>query len=451
MGALSAASGLTQAIDKMLRSFQATERAISTVSLNVANVSTPGYVRQIPIVQPDSIVSSGHSGQKGVSRRVELLEREIRARQQTASAAGQSRVLAERLESALPLESGALSSQLDQLFRAFSELSVNPNQDAPRRNVLDQAERVASGFRDLAGALRRERTTTDAELRQAVSSVNDLTSRLVRLNQSARQLGAESDPQVEAERYHLLEQLSEYLEINAVSQPDGSMTVFGGNGEPLVLADISYPLQLAASSGGVEILDHRGIDIQESLRGGKLTALVEHRNQRLPQIHDQIDGLASGLATQINAQWLAGTGRTGNPPAAALFRWTAGDEALTLAVNTQSLDDVPAASALAPGGNGNAIALAQLRESPIMGTSNATDAYADISAQIGRSVTRARDEEALEQAVLAESKALRERISGVSLDEEAAEMIKLQTAYEASAKMLRTLDEMTRVVLDMFR
>lgn len=445
MGGFTAVTNLTTAIQKVTKSFSANEAAIAVVSNNVANISTPGYARQVPIVDVTSDTPSAP-----ITRRQTLLEGEVRSRQQAASFAGESLNLAQQLEGLIPVAGqGGLDQTISGLFESFSTLSANPNSQSSRQAVLDQAKAFSSGFQRLGQSITTQTSQTDTKIRESVSQVNQLADQLAKLNQSTR--NAALNPEVDAQRYALLDQLSQQIEVNPVAQPDGTLSIYIGNGEPLVLGDQAYGLNATFTSTSAGVQDYRGASIEGNLRGGILTAQLLHRNEVLPQTQASLNNLAKGLADSINAQWNAGLDQNGATPASNLFTYIAGAEAGTLSVTAGlTTADVPAASGGAAGGNGNALALAQLRNSPVAGANSASDAYADLASQIGRTVSKASEDQKLETSVLTEAQSLRDKASGVSLDQEAADLIRLQRAYQASAQMLKTLDELTNTVINIF-
>jgi flagellar hook-associated protein 1 len=445
-------STLNTAMTGVTQALQSQQRAMSKVSQNVANVSTPGYARQVPTTDQDSIFSRNY---QITDRRAWMLESQVRARQNTLAGATEARTLAERLEASVPVGQGSVPAALDQLYASFSELSVNPSQATSRRAVLEQAQRVASVFRKTAGNLQKETAAADSEVQRTITQINNLSREIADINTSARKLGLTDDPQVQAQRTELLENLAELVPINPIFNDDGSLTVFMTNGEPLILAEEAMTLRAVPTGSGMQIFDSRNVSIEQTLQsqaqGGKLASQLEYRNSIVPQTQTQLDGLATAFATNINSQWIAGLDASGNAPTTGLFTWNATSPAVTLQVNALSENDVPAASAGNPGGNGNALALARTRESPLIGSSTATEVYADLAAGTGRRVSRAESDERLESGMLAVAQNLRDRVSGVSLDQEATELVQLQTAYEASARVLRTINELSQTVIDMMR
>src|SRR5690606_36823173 len=106
-----------------------------------------------------------------------------------------------------------------------------------------------------------------------------------------------------------------------------------------------------------------------------------------------------------------------------------------------------------PGDNRVAIAISKLQHEKIVGNAEATleEHYLKSVGKIGLSVSKARIDTEQSMGILAQAKSIKERISGVSIDEETANMVKYQHAYEASARVIRAADEMFQTVLGIMR
>ena len=102
-----------------------------------------------------------------------------------------------------------------------------------------------------------------------------------------------------------------------------------------------------------------------------------------------------------------------------------------------------------PGGNGNALALAGLETAPTVNGLTFAGAYGALVAAVGRDSADATDNRALRQQLLAQARSQRSESSGVSLDEEAIRLVEYQRAYQAMAKLVTALDQMTETTLNL--
>jgi flagellar hook-associated protein 1 FlgK len=108
-----------------------------------------------------------------------------------------------------------------------------------------------------------------------------------------------------------------------------------------------------------------------------------------------------------------------------------------------------ASSPGAPGGNGNALALSALGTSPILNGYTFSTFYGNLSATVGQDVANASDSKSIQTQLLAQAQAHRTAASGVSLDEEAVRLVDFQRAYQATAKMVSVLDQLSQDTINM--
>jgi flagellar hook-associated protein 1 len=108
-----------------------------------------------------------------------------------------------------------------------------------------------------------------------------------------------------------------------------------------------------------------------------------------------------------------------------------------------------AASVGSAGGNGNALALSALGTSTVLNGFSFTAFYGNLSANVGRDVASATDSQTVQTQLLAQARAQRTSLSGVSLDEEAVRLVEFQRAYQATAKMVTVLDQLSLDTINM--
>jgi flagellar hook-associated protein 1 FlgK len=147
-----------------------------------------------------------------------------------------------------------------------------------------------------------------------------------------------------------------------------------------------------------------------------------------------------------------GVDRNGAPPAMGLFAYNLpGDAASTIAVTAIAPAEIAAALPAAPGGNGNAIAIAQLAETPVIGGFTFTQYFGNLGARVGRDVAAARQDHRQYQDTAAYARAQRTEQTGVSLDQEAARLLQFQQAYQAAGKLVSVLSSLTETLLNIVR
>src|SRR5262249_12602044 len=153
--------------------------------------------------------------------------------------------------------------------------------------------------------------------------------------------------------------------FTTIKNSNGAISVAIGGQAPLVIGDTAFPVTVDPSSGQTAILDGQGNDITAKISQGRLGALIQEKNVTLPSYMTDLNTLAQSLADTVNGQLAQGIDQNGNIPSTPLFSYDqTSDAASSIGVNNLTPDQIAAASAGAPSGNGNAVALAQLATSP---------------------------------------------------------------------------------------
>jgi flagellar hook-associated protein 1 FlgK len=368
---------------------------------------------------------------------------------------------------------------LNQLFQNFSSWSVTPGDAASRQSVMDSARQVAQSFQQAAANLAKASSDTGQQIQQTVAQINSLASQLQTDNQEVIQ-GHRGDAGLDAQMHSTLEQLAEYADITATIQPDGTVTVLLGGQTPLVMGTHQYnlnvsfttpasaPPTVAGGAAPARLIDAQGNDVTAVVSQGQLAGQLNIYNNVLPSLggnayqQGDINLMAQTVADRINQILTAGNISDGPPPVPGvpLFTYTAGSPtsvARTLAVSNAI---TPATlAAIAPGppyvSNGAALQLAGLAspQNPadeINGFSYA-QFYGNLAAGIGRQSQDAKSQLSVQQQTVAQARSLRSQSSGVSLNDEAAQLVQFQSAYEANSKMVSVLDQLTQATINMIQ
>ncbi len=120
-------------------------------------------------------------------------------------------------------------------------------------------------------------------------------------------------------------------------------------------------------------------------------------------------------------------------------------------MNALTPDQVAAALPSAPGGNGNAIAIAQLANQPVAGGFTFTEAFGNLGSKVGRDVSSAQNEQQRYQDSVAQARQFRTDQTGVSLDEQAALLLQFQQAYQAVGKLISIVNDLTETVMNIIQ
>ncbi len=438
---------------------RAFSQGLNVVQNNVANASTPGFVKQTQDFEVKSFdITRGLTGGVAIgpllNSRDEYAEQTVRRQQSAASAADQRAGDLSQLEPIFDLSSNSgVSGTLGKLFDSFSQLSVAPNSNSARQGVLDRAKEAARAINQSAGALIGASTTVDHQISSTVDGVNQLLDQIASLNVEYRKSAdAGNDPSLDAKVHSTLEELSQFVDFTATKADDGSFTIQIGGQTTAVVGDHVYKLNADFGGTSARVLNFSGTDITTQIASGKLSALLQERNQTIPSYASDLNTLASGLADSVNSALGGGLDANGNVPTTALFSYDVSlGAAQTLSVNALSPSDIAAASATSPGGNGNALALADLAKSQQINGFTFTEFYGNLGGRVGRDVASARGDQQSAGALLAQARTFRSDSSGVSLDEEAAKLIEFQKSYQASAKLLSVLNDLTDTLIGLIK
>lgn len=451
--------GLTVSLQNAASAQRAFDRALQTVQNNVSNVYTPGYARQRATFRnspfnPDEGLPGGVRSGVLQDTRGRYAEGAVRDQQGRLHYDQQLQADLSRLEKAFAINSpNAIPSALSSFFNSFSQLSVNPNDKLLRQTVIDESKAVAGSFQLTSTEIARASAQADSQIRDSVTSINDRISQLQQINKQRRLTpNASHDAGLDAEVYATLEEISQYAKVQPLFQPDGTVTVYLNGRTPLLVGENQYRIYHDPTNAATAIRDSENRDITAQIDDGKLGASLRLRNRILPGYATDLNALAKGVADQVNLQQRAGVTPAGTAPVSDIFVYdSALGEAGTIAVTAITADDLTAALPTAPGGNGNALNQAELARTKTINGLNFSEYFGSIGAHFGRDLQTSRANTKTGESLLAQTRNYRQEISGVNLDEAAAELVQYQRAYQASAELFRVLNQLTETTLGLLR
>jgi flagellar hook-associated protein 1 FlgK len=455
---------------------QAFQRSVAVAQNNVVNASTPGYVRQGVALSaldfnPAAGLAGGVAAGDLVSSRNAFAEAAVRRELSLLGDAEQSATQLAWLESAVDLNDAAgIPAALDRLYTAFRSWSIAPSSSSERENVHAAATNLATAFNRTAQALNQSSADARDQIVTTLDNINTLTDRIRTYNEDRRRGGA-NDAGVEAKIHVALEQLSELVDVQALWQPDGTVTVLAGNQAPLVVGDRQYSLKAdfvhteAAplypdAPTPVTISDASGNDVTSLLSGGKLGALIRYRNETSAEYLGDannlgsLNRLAKQVADRVNTILAAGYPHVDPPYNLFVYGSSSIAIAHSVSVNPTLLPALmQATDPTAPPINDTPLKLADLTtwRDPALEGLTFTAYFGKLSASAGRLVAEANEERDSRQLLATQARTVRDDISGISLDEEAVRMMEFQRAYEATSRVVSALDEMSRIAVNLGR
>ncbi len=446
------------------RALEAQRFALDATGQNIANVNTPGYSRRVvdfAAVPPYDKYSAG----SGVtvsdlrSQRDLLIERRL---DQESTAAHRETALAGALglaELALGTSGASVDSRLSEFFDSFSRLADNPMSPVARQEVVLQGQNLASAIRGTYDRLAEARRDANTRIGTAIGEINAIAARIAAINESIAIAG--QDPaglHMADEQASLARQLATLTDINVLHRPGGGMDIDIAGGRALVVGTTSYDLVGTMAGGdGMLQVSINGTDITQEITGGQIGGLLVARDQRIPTYLAALDEQAYALADTVNTIHAAGydldgdTGQNFFGFSTAISGSTGAARALIVdPAITSDPTRIAAAGAPLPADNQAARALADARDSRVLngGTATLSEGWGNFVYRVGRDVQTARQESAMRQEVVLQVETLRDQVSGVSLDEEAMQLMRYQRAYEANARFFSVVDETLDMLLN---
>lgn len=453
------------------RALRASQTGVAVASHNIANVNTPGYSRQtvqLSASAPDEVygwLAKGVNIGTGVNIDGIKGNRDqfIATRLQTETAIN-GRLTAER-DALIPVEAaynstggGGLNTALSEFFGAFRDLEANPTSTGVRTSVVEKGKTLSSAFRSTRARLVEIREQADQQVRANVDTVNDLSERVAKLNREIRVAesnGVNSSDLVD-QRGELINQVAQLTGARSTINDDGTVSLTLADGRALVYDDQYVALTVSDTPpDGLATVNLEGE--AAAIGDGALRGLQNAINSIGGQIQS-LDDLAASVAGRVNTVHSSGadlTGAAGTPFFATPVSGAITAENIDVSATIQSNPRrVVAAAAGAGGGDGSvARSIAALLSDTTSVVGTTTDSFANVFASLvssaGEAVKSADDELQTQSAILAQTQAQRDSISGVSLDEEAINLLQYQKAYEAAARFLRVADEMTQTILQL--
>ena len=458
MGSLSAS--LSIAVGSML----AEQGAIETTSNNIANVNTPGYSRQranLAEISPLEIGSitfgTGVQLQNVTSLRDSILD--LRVNQETQQQGKLNAFLAggQQIQVLFNETSGTgLQAPLTAFFSSLQQLSVNPSDLNARQGVLTASQNLAHAFNQASNNLSTQQYNTDLAVKQSVSQINSLSHQIAQVNlevASALGSGSNAGPFID-ERQQLISQLSNYVDVSIVDAGDGTVTLTTSNGTPLVVAGQSYALSAQANPvTGFQDVYSNGKNITSQITSGQLAGQIQIRDQEIPSIQNSLDTLAYNLSSAVNTQQQAGfdlNGVAGGPLFTPLAQQTGAAAALSVAISDPN--KIAASGAAGPGNTGdnqNANALLALQNQQFINGQTPLGFYSGLVFQIGNDVSAAQTQQQSGSLVLQQIQNLQGAVSGVDVNEEAANLMRFQNAYQASAQVTSVINSLLQTTINM--
>lgn len=459
---------LTSALGNALTGLAANARRTDVIAGNLANMQTPGYA---PRVLGAEALLEGGVRVTGITRRLDPVLLGDRRLADSAAAGAETRAaFAAAVAREIPTADtpGSLSDRLGLLEAALVTASARPEDDLRLAAVLREADGLATALNTASAGIDTLRGRADAEIAQAVESLNAGLQRVEEINTRivVAQAAGQDTATLEDQRQSEIDALATLVPLRQVERPNGAVALVTTGGALLLdgrAAVIEFdPTRLVTAHMSLEggqlsglRLDGRDVPTSEAgpLGGGRLSALFDNRDRIGPEVQAALDDVARALVERVEALT--------PPPAPGLFSdggarldptaitGLAGRITLSPAVDPERggapfrlRDGLYAAT---PGPPARAPYLTALAEA-LAGAHPLAGTVADLASQVAQTRLAA-DSEVSFAAGRAGALRLIELEGGVDSDAELQRLLLVEQAFAANARMIQTIDEMMQTLL----
>lgn len=481
-------SSLGASIELGREALRAQQIGLNVAGNNIANVNTPGYARKQAKLESKTNMALG-SGTgvlvAGLTRvRDRFLDSQFRFErgdvgrlESLEQAMATVEAIFTEVAGGSTSETGAVFDQpggaslngaFSRFFNAFQDLANTPDSQAARAEVREEAVLLTEQFHRMHNSLTALRDEVEGEFRETVKEINQLTKKIAELNVKIVTTKAKPNfvaGNLEDERDRLIDDLSRLLDMSVREESDGTLAISGmeGEGVLLVTRGISTDLGIRGVVQDNALVSHivfADTDELVPVSNGKLKGLLETRDEKIPSFQASLDLLAETLVTRINQIHSGGFGLDGS--SGNLFFQSSGINARLIGVSQGVLDDLNKISVASPSetsssfsagsGDGSvALALSDLRLEKILSgsTRSMEEFYSDLVGRVGAEAREVYNNVEARRLVLEQITSRRENNRGVSINEEASDLILFQRAYQAAARLVSMVDEMMEMTLNM--
>ncbi|HMN70967.1 MAG TPA: flagellar hook-associated protein FlgK [Rhodoblastus sp.] len=452
----------------------------ATLSRNVSGAGSLGYVRKIALVETSV---TGTASATRVARATDLA---LQNAVLTASATAQGdEAVSKALESLQtifgdPADGASPSARISNLKAALLQAASAPQDAAGLASAVSAAQSLATTLNDASDTVQQARLQADRDMAASVSTINSLLASFGQTNAAivAGQAAGQDVTDALDRRDALLDDLAKQVSISTIQDSNGGMSIYTDSGVALfqgaarTVSMASTQTYTAGANGQAVYIDGvavTGPAAAMPLKAGVLAGLSTFRDTIATGLQSQLDEIATGLVSAFVQTPAAGSSleaRTG------LFAWSGSPAtpahgvagiAAAIHVDPSVIDDP---SPLRDGGIGNDPAYVSNPNGSFnyssrlyaladaLGASQSFQAaglpsrlsVVDLASQSEAWFERAR-QEAADQATnsnasLVQATAALSNATGVNIDDQMSQMLDLENSYQASAKMLATIDSM---------
>jgi flagellar hook-associated protein 1 FlgK len=299
-------------------SLQALQTAIEVTSNNIANANTPGYAVEsvefsnaVPQANGSFMIGAGVEI-AGITRAVnQVANNQLISSQSVLGQLNSLQGYTNQIDNVVGTTAGGLTTALQNYYSAWSTLATDPTSTASRQALIGAAQAVATSFQTTSGQLQGLNTSINSGITADVTQINSLSSSIASLNQQISAAtagqGGQAPNALLDQRDAALSSLSQLVGVSTTNNSDGSVNVYIGNGQPLVLDSSTTQLttvanQFNATQLEVSTATNGNNPISSQITSGDLGGLLAARSQAVDPTLNQIGQIATAFASSANAQ-----------------------------------------------------------------------------------------------------------------------------------------------------
>jgi len=299
------------------------QRALNTVSHNVANSATAGYSRQrVELASRPGLAGAVSIGQGvDIAKLQRLADGLVFSRQVDSSGEmGRLQQLSTfnaRLDTLVSDSATGLAQPFAAFFAAAESVSAEPTSTIARNSLLQAGDQLASRWRALDGQMAAIDSELDVRMQSQITEVNRLTGEIAKLNRDVIASGANASADLLDARDLRIQQLAGLVGAHTVAQDDGALNVFTAGGQPLVLGTQTSALTTSPDPFRPDRLQLSlstptgAVRLPADSVSGEIGGLLEYRGRVLDPARAELGRLATVFATEFNAQQAAGVDYNG--------------------------------------------------------------------------------------------------------------------------------------------
>jgi len=454
------------------QSLSVQQEATAIAGQNMANVNNPAYADEhlmvqaaTPLETPTGEEGTGVEAVSITSMRDALLDAQIAAEGSVAGSLTAQQSALQQAEAYLNEELGnssssaasssnGLTADLSSLFSSLQTLSTNPSNISDRQAVIQSAQQLTEQFNQVSSGLATVSSEMNTSIQSGVAASNQDLSQIASLNQQimeAQDNGGTADQLVD-EREKTIEDLAGYVNLTTSAQSDGAISVSIG-GVAMVSGDTT-PDSLATytNADGQLLVQAQNAGTPLTLSGGSIEGSITARDGAVATLQSSLNTLASQLISSFNHVYSGGFDLNGHNLQSVFFT---GSDAGSIGVNSTVANDPSTFQASGAAGdvgdNTVVLALANLANQSMAGLNNQTlgQSYAGTVGNFGSSLQSVNEQLANSTSVAQMLSTQRDSASGVDTDTEMTNLLQFQKAYEASAELITTVNEMLATLISM--